>query len=778
MGVYDMNNGVDVDAARYDRENRMNPPEYPPGQMDYNNQVYGGDMGMGGMGGMGSMSDTSFSSFGDSSAMPINQNGMGDIFSQNLGGGGNVFNSGLNIGQPSMNGQLGMPNMQQSQPKSAEDAFFDGIKAAGKGSYNIFNELINSMKGLTPLFWYKYANKCMLAGAGVSGLGILLVFLGFGAALKVVASGLLMMSINVVWFMMLTDKSKQCTSEYVDENNTNNAMLQPDNSFTSSGMDAFGGDDDFFNNPSSGGFDDYSSDDEGYGDDEDYDDFGEDGGDDDEDWDFDVEDVKGEDGMNPDEALGSLQDIPIGMYTRQYLWDAFIKVLPTMKPSFAAERYIDSDSDAFFEWEASLQEASEVAGCKEDFLPELLELKENLFTIVVTCSRPNGMKVDMVASELARIYAYKDGEFNPGVYAKADTVGQKVIITIFTGVSAMISLKDMMTTDYVQEYMLNSSHYIPVVFGVDPRGKVIVYDMKSLESIIITGMPRSGKSWFVQAILTQMCAFVSPKELQFYVCDPKDKISDFKRFSLPHVKKFVGEDAAIVQTLKYLVKVEAPRRKKIIGDAGYVNIWEYKDRYPDTDIPIIYVIVDEIVTLASRMDKDTNNDFRMLLRELISQLPALGIRAFLIPHMLNNDIIEKKTSDIVECKVSVKGDADHIEKATGSKPKDFPYKLSNTGDMAVRMPKVSPDTMFIHGPVLTDAAVKNEEVFDYMRRVWSKLEPDAVQDSVAVAAEEDAETKELLKKLADDSEDIELFDNPSESSGYDGAVDDFLKNLL
>lgn len=277
-------------------------------------------------------------------------------------------------------------------------------------------------------------------------------------------------------------------------------------------------------------------------------------------------------------------------------------------------------------------------------------------------------------------------------------------------------------------------------------------------------MPRKGKSWFVQAILTQMCAFVPPSELNIYICDPKEGISDYRAFTLPHVKKFVAEDAQVVETLRDLVKNEAPRRRAILGDAGKVNIWDFKKRYPDIKLPIIYVVIDEVVTLSSRMDKDTLVEFRMLLRELISQLPALGIRAFLIPHILNNDIIEKKTSDLVPCKVSVCGDANHIEKATGAKPKEFPYKLVNTGDMAMKLDGHN-KVLYIHGPALTDSNDNNDEVFDYLRRCWAKIEPDSVEDSVASGVDIERENIKALEGLSsDDLDSIDIFESSEDDS--------------
>lgn len=88
----------------------------------------------------------------------------------------------------------------------------------------------------------------------------------------------------------------------------------------------------------------------------------------------------------------------------------------------------------------------------------------------------------------------------------------------------MISVKDMY--DNCKDFMLDTKNYMPVVIGVNHMGKVIKTDsLKKIESVLITGMPRSGKSWFVQAILTQMCAFVPPSELNIYICDPKEGIS-------------------------------------------------------------------------------------------------------------------------------------------------------------------------------------------------------------------------------------------------------------
>ena len=483
---------------------------------------------------------------------------------------------------------------------------------------------------------------------------------------------------------------------------------------------------------------------------------------------------------NPEEVLQNMPEIPQGMYTRKYLYDMFTKLLPNICPNFSTLREISTDDRAFFEMESAVQEAAEVTGCKETI--ELQRLQENYATIIVTTSRPTGLKLETTADELARIYAYRSSDITTDegrsrVYAKAEAVGRTCIFTIFTGKTEMISLKDMYKS--VEPYILDSKNYLPVVFGIDPMARVIVYDLKKLESIIVAGMPRSGKSWFVQNMITQMSAFVGPKELQFYICDPKGEISDFKSFCLPHVRRFVTSDADIMETLRWLVKVEAPRRKKIIGAGDNLtssqNIWDFKDRYPDVELSIIYVVIDEVVTLASRMEKDTFSEFRSMLRELISQLPALGIRAILIPHVLKNDIIEKKTSDLVLCRISVCGDPEHVESVTGAKSKDFPFKLTMPGDMGVRMPPVSQSIMYLRAPVLTKTNPENRELFDYMRRVWVKLEPDSVKGSIAQDISNDRDTQGALAQEADNLDDLDIFG--TDEDAYSDVTESFIKRM-
>ena len=728
------------------------------------------------MGG-GTMGDDLFSGGGnifDNSPQEVNVGGMSDPFGSNpfgnpMGGGmsdpfGNPMggspmgmNSGFNTGNafgPSANGMV-MPNQQQQGGFT-----YDKAEAMAKSTVGGLQSIFSGFSKVTILFWYKYCGSLAIVGGVLVGLGILFSILSIGNGFSMIIAGGITGIGAFGTSLILKDKTMGVVSEYKEDNSNVTPMDMPMSmpTFEEPPMPA-----PEFDFPETEDTFDFPSDEpEDTTDDIDLDSLTVD------------EPIERE---NPEEVLSNMQEIPQGMYTRKYLYDMFVKLLPNICPNFSTLRDISTDDRAFFEMESAVQEAAEVTGCKETI--ELQKLQENYATIIVTTSRPTGLKLEATADELARIYAYRSSDITEAgrsrVYAKAEAVGRTCIFTIFTGKTEMISLKDMYKM--VEPYILDSKNYLPVVFGIDPMAKVIVYDLKKLESIIVAGMPRSGKSWFVQNMITQMAAFTSPKELQFYICDPKGDISDFKSFCVPHVKKFVTTDGDIMETLRWLVKVEAPRRKKIIGAGDNLtssqNIWDFKDRYPDVEMSIIYVVIDEVVTLASRMDKDTFSEFRAMLRELISQLPALGIRAILIPHVLKNDIIEKKTSDLVLCRISVCGDPEHVESVTGAKPKDFPFKLTMPGDMGVRMPPVSQSIMYLRAPVLNATNPENRELFDYMRRVWTKLEPDSVKDSIARFAANDKDMSEIAEQSNID--DLDIFG--TEEDAYDSVTETFLKTM-
>ena len=763
-------NDNDLDDIRMERDEMDNPADFGPGMDD--------DTNFGDMFG----SDDSFSSGGDSS-FSGGSDGSFDLGS--LGG----FN----------NDPFGNQNTAPPQSTSAEDKFWDFITGAGKGTWEFLKELAGSFKNTDVSFWASFGKLWFIVGAIETVAGFVLNIFGINNMLQLCIGGLLGVGTGGFLLLWNFEKADKQLSEKLD-----NGDIQDTQSEESTGENEEFQDD--FNFGESEDFEDTD-----WGD---SDDWGDETSDDEEDeWSLSDDDEEDEDEgwgliddddidadeffrggasepQDKEEVFNSLPVLDKGVYTRQFLYDSIYPILKEITPKFNKEIDYSEDSNIFLAFDAKVKEASEVIGIKSENRPRLESLKETLLTIDLCVSRDTKYNAEELGNEVAKIFAFEcdNEDIKNAVYANTVTVGKHTYITIFTGETALTTLRDMYND--TKDYILDTDNKMPVILGIDQKGKVVKVDIKKDDTcMIIAGMPRYGKSWFVQAVLLQLCLYTPPSELNLYFFDPKASTSDFKRFTLPHVKGFASqytdesgnvvnpEEKKIMDLLKWIVNVEAPRRKKLIGTAG-VNIWDFKKKNPDVKIPLIYLIFDEMVTL-SKMEKEQETLYQSYLDMIVTQFPNLGIRAMFIPHEVKNQIISKTAYDSVKSRISVRGSAEHIEHSTGTKERNFKYKLTHTGDMAVKMDAVnSGNTTFVHGVALSDSNEENNELFDYVRKLWGKLEPDEVKTSISSNIEVDKKIEDLEKSALslDDLDDVDDMFTDSNKEGISSLNTEVVAN--
>ena len=701
----------EMDNARMSRERSTNPPDFEPGMSDDDDFLDSlDDMGSGG-------------------------NMMGDF---GMGG----MNNGMNMGGMGMNGMgmngmgMGMNSMNPQQPEqSTEDKFFDSVKKFFTGFKDWATNFIKSFKEFDIRKKVGTGKTIFITGLVCACIGFICLFFTKDFGRQVLPASLFASAFGVVLFMFSYDKAKEQGVDLSDNQPTPQPDIPPD-------MGGFGGDIDFGDDDS---IDD--SDDSSFDDDIDFDD----------DDPIDLDDVEEfvpvvdtqpteEPTVKDSETVLNSVQIDSGMVTRQYLYETISQILPSCDQTYDKEVIYDPDSREFNAWDALIKQAADIFRTTQEDSPDLIELKDKLFYYQLTVSRVKWIKnIDQLVDELVNIVKYDDnGGKDDMVQGSGVYIGNKALIKIYKGSNAMVSVKDAYRQ--VKDFILDTSNKMPVVIGIDSEGKVVARDLVKLFALCVAGMPRSGKTWTVQSMLTQMMMYMKPSELQFYIYDPKDNISDFKAMTMPHIKDFRSKDEDIVEGLKYIVKVEAERRNRIIGDAGFVNIEDYKKANPIVEMPYLYVIIDEVITFATRM-KDEKPElykaFQSYLKELVSRLPSMGIRLFMIPHVLKNDIIQKTTTDLIPCRISVKGAPDHIEAVTGAKPKDFTHVLTHYGDMAVRLDGY---TNFCHSAVLAPTNEESNRIFNFLTQFWLKIEPESIKGSVyARRLKEQGNVDELRK---------------------------------
>lgn len=419
-----------------------------------------------------------------------------------------------------------------------------------------------------------------------------------------------------------------------------------------------------------------------------------------------------------------------GTQTRQFIYETLTKGLPSISPKFADMRNLREGSKEWAIWAELIRDAAKQVGTREDLLPDLKDASENPFMFKLTISRTPRMKTQAIADEIVNIYKYDDNgnlEY-PNAYATSAEAGPRAFISIYKGAKIdMISLADMYASSPdAQKFVRDPKTEMPVVIGTTGDGSVKAVDLLKAPAIVVSGEPRSGKSWIVKLILNQMCAYMSPNDLHLYIGDPKNQISEYANYNLPHVRRKEYTVDSVIDMLRYLVNTEAPRRKNIMQQYGYVNILEFRRDHPEVTFPFLYVVLDEMMSLANAMGKEDAREYRELIERFVSEFPALGMRAIFIPHRVKNDVIPKSVSELISVRITAKSasDASAAENLGLNSASEFPYKLSNAGDVAVRIADINDGApTYLRAAVLAPDTKGMERLEAYIGHYWDKLDP-------------------------------------------------------
>lgn len=735
----------DKDQAAYNRANRTQKPDFAPG-MGSSDPFGGGGMNSDPFASSGS-SDPFGSSGGSDpfggggSSDPFGSSGGSDPFgggggSDPFGGGGspdpfgasnNSFGGGASpfggspdpFGGGGMMGSFagsgfGMQPTAVEQPKAPEDKFFDALKSIGKTIGGVILDVIKSFSKNDVVFWNKYALRVAIFGAVIAGLNLLACIFGFPGLFPIIA-GLLTAGLGVMCFMFTYESASGYTPPQP-------VIEEPQPSFDTSSSDfAF-----------DTGMDDesYYDDDEGYEDPAPVEE-------EDTSW------MKASDSIDYDNIMARVPDVPAGMYTRQFLFEQFVQLLPCYTPDYTKTTQYDESSEQFLKFDDLIARASKILGLKEEEYPVLQQCEENKFGFRLIMTRPSKkVKPDDIASEIAKGWAatiYDNEEDWSKVFFKTSTIMEQVSISLFSGMQYKLSVHDMYMKE--KDFMLDTKNAIPVAIGVSDTGKAYMLDMSKVQSIIMAGMPRSGKTWSVKAMLLQMLSLNSPRRVQVAFIDPKDTSGDWARFVTPHVKYFASKyrDASgewvnpdcdsILDLLNWVCKVEGPRRKKLLGDAGVPNANDYRKRNPDKDLPALYIVVDEMTSLGT-MYKEDLEIYKNALNVIVTQFPNLDIHGLFIPHEVKDQIIPKTAYDSIKVRFDVKGNAQHLEQTMGVLGRNFKYNLVNEGDMAMYVDRISSAVLFCKSAIICDENVDLDRTCEIVGKLWARWEPDSVDDSI------------------------------------------------
>ena len=461
-----------------------------------------------------------------------------------------------------------------------------------------------------------------------------------------------------------------------------------------------------------------------------------------------VEEVS-ESAFNSDLAGGIVEP---ELLSRRLLVDKYLSILDgsSLKPDWSRE--VPKDSVEFKELETFLRDAQTggVKGLSEMDWVNVKSITERVSVFEIITDRPEKLKgkETLFAKEITELL--KDqmkGYFGDNVTTTAVGKGSRIAITIFKQTGTSFMLRDLIESS--KDFFLDTKNELPVVFGADEYGEPILLDLAKHTGTIIAGMARTGKSVLATGIVNQMMALNSPCKVQVVAGDMKNKDSDWYQITLPHLRKFATGTKAIMDLLDWVVSEEAPRRKRLIGDQLKIQNYNANCSDESEQLPYLFVVLDEIISFAEKLDKDEKAVYKAYLSEILTAFPNVGIFLIFVPHQLHNDYFPKTASRMVGNRFAVKAGQPIQKTIWEDSYRQIDFPTTNTGDFAYTLAG-SDEPKFGHAPLIMSmngGKERLDKLYETQRKMWTKLYPEEAATSAYVSRLKNEQASATLGKL-------------------------------
>ena len=276
----------------------------------------------------------------------------------------------------------------------------------------------------------------------------------------------------------------------------------------------------------------------------------------------------------------------------------------------------------------------------------VMEMKRTPLIYKITVKLPNYIKLNTITN--------KADTFNDLLKATDDDEKVGTILTTFDtylvvkflrlDYKKLVSMGDLLrlndedsTTSFAEEFV--SSKGVPMIAGMRDNEYPYMVDIVGNPAATIVGGSGSGKSWLTFQFMDSMLISNNPESVNFLILDAKDA-AIWKQFALaPHVIGY-HSDYEDFYNILLEVKAEHERRMAVLSRLGIESWKDYTERAKGrgdnkavADMPLLFVIVDEITyTMSSLQVEDENayKELKSMLTQLSSVIRASGIRMMLI----------------------------------------------------------------------------------------------------------------------------------------------------
>ena len=204
-----------------------------------------------------------------------------------------------------------------------------------------------------------------------------------------------------------------------------------------------------------------------------------------------------------------------------------------------------------------------------------------------------------------------------------------------------------------------SANRIDIPFGISTNMQtqaLHITQENGQNSAVVIGIPGSGKSVFLHALIANAVVHYSPKELQLYLLDFSGvEFNTYAQHKLPHARVIAPEaEREFGLSILRELKTEGERRMALCRENDVTNIVELKEKCPDMIVPRLLVIIDEFQQLFEiDTDKISQNANRYVTK-IIREFRKFGINLVLATQKLPSKSILPR--DLIANRVVFKAD--------------------------------------------------------------------------------------------------------------------------
>lgn len=269
---------------------------------------------------------------------------------------------------------------------------------------------------------------------------------------------------------------------------------------------------------------------------------------------------------------------------------------------------------------------------------------------------------------------------------------------------AGVGLRELLSTDQFQQ----SGSNLLLALGKDILGSPIYADIAKMPHLLVAGATGTGKTIFLNSVLTSLLYRNPPEMLRLILVDPK-RVEMKGYNNLPHLlTPTISDVNKTIGALKWAIQ-EMDRRFDVLGEKDSRNIASYNEKCAkdgDEPLPYIVFVIDELADLMATKGKEIEAG----IVRLAQMARAVGIHLIVATQRPSVEVITGLIKANITCRVAFQVasqiDSRTILDMSGAE------KLLGAGDL-LYMSAEYPKPKRIQGPYVSEK--ESKRVLDWIK---------------------------------------------------------------